>query len=128
MNQREYLRIKRRIEDECKQKLDALELVWQMTNQQDEKGAEDRSGIKRGALLAAIARVVGTFGHDFSAEQVLAKLKVTDPEIGEKAKASSVSSALNRMVGQEIEVKIRGVGRTPSIYTLKKSELKVVGS
>jgi hypothetical protein len=58
----------------------------------------------------------------------LAKIKVTSPEIGEKTGASSVSSALKRMNGREIETVIRGVGRTPSLYRLKKADLKVVGN
>jgi hypothetical protein len=32
------------------------------------------------------------------------------------------------MNGREIETVIRGVGRTPSLYRLKKADLKVVGN
>ena len=126
MKEREYLRLKRQIEDDCLQKLDALELVWQMAS--DKGGKEPDSGIKRGDLQSAILRAIATFSHDFTAEQVLAKIRVNDPEIGEKTKASSVSSALKRMTGNEIETVIRGIGRKPSVYHAKKPELRVVGT
>jgi len=126
MKEREYLRLKRQIEDECRQKLNALDLVWQMAS--DNGNKEPDSGIKRGDLQHAILRAIAMFSHDFTAEQVLAKIRANDPEIGEKAKASSVSSALKRMNGNEIETVIRGLGRKPSVYHAKKPELKVVGT
>lgn len=128
MNEREYLRLKRRIEDERRQKLDALELVWQMASANGDKDSDSTDGIKRGDLQNAILRAIQQFNHDFTAEQVLAKIRVTDPEIGEKAKSSSVSSALKRLNDQEVETVIRGVGRKPSVYRVKKVELKVVGT
>jgi len=128
MNQREYLRLRRRIEDDYRQKISALELVWQMASAEKAEGARDSGdGIKRGDLQNAILRAIGQFSGDFTAEQVLAKIRVTDPEIGGRAKPSSVSSALKRMVASEIDAVVTGTGRKPSVYRVRRSELKVVG-
>jgi hypothetical protein len=128
MKEREYLRLKRQIEDDCRQKLNALELVWRMAQESGNNDPVAPDGIKRGDLQNAILRAIGMFSTDFTAEQMLAKIRVSDPEIGGKAKASSVSSALKRMDGNEIETVIRGLGRKPSVYRVRTAELKIVGS
>jgi hypothetical protein len=128
MQEREYLRLKREIEERCRKDLESLERVWELSKATEGPHRETGDGIKRGDLQNAIIRAIGQFASDFTAEQMHAKIKVTNPEIGEKAKPSSVSSALNRMEGNEIEVVIRGVGRKPSVYRVKKPDLKVVGS
>jgi hypothetical protein len=129
MHERDYLRIKRGIEEKYRKDLEALETTWQNALAHGAAKKEGSSGgIKRGDLQSAILRAIGQFSCDFKAEDVLAKIKVTSPEIGEKTGASSVSSALKRMNGREIETVIRGVGRTPSLYRLKKADLKVVGN
>jgi len=125
MQEREYLRLKREIEERYREDLASLERVWELSRGPASGGSD---GIKRGDLQNAIIRALGQFASDFTAEQMHAKIKVTDPEIGEKAKPSSVSSSLNRMEGNEIEVVIRGVGRKPSVYRVKKPELRVVGT
>ncbi len=126
MQEREYLRMKREIEERCRQDLAALERIWELSGGPKQGGSSD--GIKRGDLQNAIIRALGNFTTDFTAEQMHARIRVTDPEIGEKAKPSSVSSSLNRMDGSEIEIIERGVGRKPSVYRVKKPDLKIVGS
>jgi len=126
MQEREYLRLRREIEERHRRDLESLERVWELSGGPTKREATD--GIKRGDLQSAIIRALSQFTSDFTAEQMHAKIKVTDPEIGEKAKPSSVSSALNRMEGNELEIVIRGVGRKPSWYRVKKPELKVVGT
>ncbi len=124
MYEREYLRLKKEIEDRCRKDLEALERVWQLS-----KRDEPDNKIKRGDLQNAIVRVVSELKQDFTAEQVLARLKTAAPEIGEKTKASTVSSALKRMhENGEIDAVIRGIGRKPSVYRLKKSELAGVAT
>jgi hypothetical protein len=125
MQEREYLRLRREIEERYREDLASLERIWELARGPENAGSD---GIKRGDLQNAIIRALSQFTSDFTAEQMHAKIKITDPEIGEKAKASSVSSSLNRMDGNEIEVVVRGVGRKPSVYRIKKPELKVVGT
>jgi len=128
MQEREYLRLKREIEERCRKDLESLERVWELSKTAGGGNRETGDGIKRGDLQTAIIRAIGQFTTDFTAEQMHAKIKVTNPEIGEKAKSSSVSSALNRMEGNEIEIVIRGVGRKPSVYRVRRPDLKVVGN
>lgn len=126
MQEREYLRLRREIEERCKADLASLERVWELSRTSGGSKKDTGDGIKRGDLQNAIIRAIGQFATDFTAEQMHARIKVTDPEIGEKAKPSSVSSALNRMEGSEIEIVVRGVGRKPSVYRVRKPDLKVV--
>jgi hypothetical protein len=128
MQEREYLRLKREIEQRCRKDLESLERVWELSKTTGGGSKETGDGIKRGDLQNAIIRAIGQFTTDFTAEQMHAKIKVTNPEIGDKAKSSSVSSALNRMGGNEIEIVIRGVGRKPSVYRVRRPDLKVVGN
>jgi hypothetical protein len=127
MQEREYLRLRREIQERCRRDLESLDRVWQLSMESGgAKKEETGDGIKRGDLQNAIIRTVGQFEGTFTAEDMHQKIKETEPEIGTKAKATSVSSALNRMDGNEIEVVERGVGRKRSVYKVRKPDLKVV--
>jgi hypothetical protein len=128
MQEREYLRLKREIQERCRKDLESLERVWQLSMETGGAKLDSSDGIKRGDLQNAIIRAIGQFTGNFTAEDMHQKIKETDPEIGAKAKPTSVSSALMRMDGNEIEVIERGVGRKRSVYKAKKTELKVVGT
>jgi hypothetical protein len=129
MQEREYLRLKREIHERCRKDLESLERVWQLSIETGGAKKDDATeGIKRGDLQTAILRAIGQFNGNFTAEDMHEKIKETDPEIGAKAKPTSVSSALMRMDGNEIEVIERGVGRKRSVYKVRKTELKAVGA
>jgi hypothetical protein len=128
MQEREYLRLRRAIEERCRKDLESLDRTWQLSTELDgNKKDESGDGIKHGDIQKAIIRAVGQFSGTFTAEDMHQKIKETEPEIGAKAKPTSVSSALNRMDGNEIEVVERGVGRKRSVYKVRKPDLKVVG-
>jgi hypothetical protein len=127
MQEREYLRLKRSIEERYRKDLESLERVWELSKDNGGGGKEESGeGFKRGDLQNAIIRAVEQFPGTFTAEDMHEKIKETEPEIGAKAKPTSVSSALTRMDGNEIEVVERGVGRKPTVYKVKKTDLKVV--
>jgi hypothetical protein len=129
MNERDYLRLKRQAEEECRKKLEALELVWEMAKGNASKEhAPFAEMVERGDLREAILEAIRELTHDFTVEHILAKIRAIDPALGERAKASSVSSALKRMVGNDIEIVVKGVGRKPSLYRKKVTEIKVVGA
>ena len=129
MNEREYLRLKKGIEDECRKKLGALDLVWQMSGGAlKKKRVAMEGGLKRGDLRAAIRAAVAATTADFKAEDILAKIRAHNEQLASQVKAASLSSSLKRMADAgELEVIIAGVGKRPSLYRVKKHGLKAVG-
>ena len=128
MNERDYLRLKRQTEEECRRKLEALETVWEMAKKNASKEhAPLAEMVERGDLREAILEAIHQITHDFTVEHVLAKIRAVDPALGEKAKSSSVSSALNRMVPSDLELVLKGAGRKPSVYRKKVTEIKTAG-
>jgi|SRR6267142_1693121 len=110
MKERDYLRLKRQIEADCRQKLDALELVWQMA----------RSGRPAKPPRTAVQQLVRAFlndwsGSEFSLDEVFKYIRQTAPNL--VVNRTSLSGALRRLaINGELEVVFQGKGNKPSRY------------
>ncbi len=113
MNQRQYDRMKADIEADCRRKLEALELVWQMANKNATPNPA-RSG--KGALLAAVRAVVQVTTGEFSARDIQNRIRLNNPSFA-AVKRASVSSTLKRLhASQEIERVTEGSGKRGATY------------
>jgi len=112
MREREYLRLKRQIEAEYRQKLEALELVWKMSG----KVAGRPERIARVALQQFVRAFVAE-AHDaeFTVDDVFRYVRQQTP--GVTLNRASLSGILQRFVRNgELELVSRGKGSKPSRY------------
>jgi fatty acid/phospholipid biosynthesis enzyme len=122
MKQREYDTLKNQIESEYRTKIDALELIWKMSN----KGAPSSNQTGRGAVLQAVKAVVSITHGNFNTSDVEKHIKESNPALGAKIKRASISNTLKRLVKDKmIEVVEQGTGRQASTY--KKVPIVRVG-
>jgi len=112
MREREYLRLKRQIEAEYRQKLEALELVWKMSG----KVAGRPERIARVALQQLVrAFLAEAQGDEFTVDEVFRYVRQQTP--GVVLNRASLSGILQRFVRNgELELVSRGKGSKPSRY------------
>jgi hypothetical protein len=112
MREREYLRLKRQIEAEYRQKMEALELVWKMSG----KVAGRPERIPRVALQQLVRAFLDE-AHDgeFTVDEVFKYVRLQTP--GVVLNRASLSGVLQRFVRNgELELVSRGKGSKPSRY------------
>lgn len=112
MNDREYERLRKGIEDEYRANLDALERVYKWSKKHP---SSTSSNGKRGNLLKAARNAVSMKTGAFDLRDIEEAIKRSDPDI--TIRRPSLSSALLRLVEDEIlEIVDRGSGRKGSTY------------
>lgn len=111
MDLKEYMRLKKQIEDKSKQELDALEMLWRAYGSKD-SGSSDSQ--KKPVLAESIREVIKAIGGQFSVNEVANGLK----NLGHHdIETTQLSNALNRLARRnEIIAVEKGKGRTPSVY------------
>ena len=112
MREREYLRLKRQIEAEYRQKLEALELVWKMSG----KVAGRPERIPRVALQQLVRAFLDEAHDDeFTVDEVFKYVRLQTP--GVVLNRGSLAGVLQRFVRNgELELVSRGKGSKPSRY------------
>ena len=112
MREREYLRLKRQIEVEYRQKLEALELVWKMSGKVG--GRPER--LARVALQQFVrAFFAEAYDDEFTVDDVFRYVRQQTP--GVVLNRASLSGILQRFVRNgELELVSRGKGSKPSRY------------
>lgn len=128
MNERDYIRLKKQINERYQRDLEALERVWQMA--QESNGLVSISSSNRSyssgdnvmrneGLTEAIRSALRTFDDPFTVHIVINRVSELFPDLAEsvRQKPASVSSALKRLEKfREIEVIRVGSGKRPSEY------------
>jgi hypothetical protein len=111
MREREYLRLKRQIEAEYRQKMEALELVWKMSG----KVAGRPERIPRVALQQLVRAFLDEAHDEFTVDEVFKYVRLQTP--GVVLNRASLSGVLQRFVRNgELELVSRGKGSKPSRY------------
>ena len=112
MREREYLRLKRQIEAEYRQKMEALELVWKMSG----KVAGRPERIPRVALQQLVRAFLDEAHDDeLTVDEVFKYVRLQIP--GVVLNRASLSGVLQRFVRNgELELVSRGKGSKPSRY------------
>jgi hypothetical protein len=112
MREREYLRLKRQIEAEYRQKMEALELVWKMSG----KVAGRPERIPRVALQQLVRAFLDEAHDDeLTVDEVFKYVRLQTP--GVVLNRASLSGVLQRFVRNgELELVSRGKGSKPSRY------------
>ena len=112
MREREYLRLKRQIEAEYRQKLEALELVWKMSGRV--AGRPER--IPRVALQQLVRAFLDEAHDDeFTVDEVFKYVRLETPAV--VLNRASLAGVLQRFVRNgELELVSRGKGSKPSRY------------
>ena len=117
MKEREYLRLKAQIENEYREKRDALELIWKMSKD----SASIRTNVKnpkRGAVHEAVCKAIPHYSGEFTVHDIEDRVKA-DNSLGlASVKRASIASVLNRLVGERIEVASQGSGKRPGRYRM----------
>lgn len=115
MKDREHDRLRKQIEDDYREKLAALDLIWKMSKEQD---APQRKNGRRGSLLEAVRQAVSEKSGPFNLRDVEDSIRKQHAEM--TAQRASISSALLTLVSDgELEITEQGRGRRPSIYRKK---------
>jgi len=112
MREREYLRLKRQVEAEYRQKMEALELVWKMSGKV--VGRPER--IPRSALRQLVrAFLEDPHDDEFSLDEVFKYVR--QQTSGGVVNRASLPGVLRRFVRNgELELVSRGKGSKPSRY------------
>jgi len=117
VNEKQYLRLRRQIEDDYKKKLDALETVWRMVS---DPAAEPATSHPRQNLMPLVRDAVATVDGPFTQTDLQEQLAAKNPSAS--IRRSSLASALRRLVDEGVlEIVERGVGKKPSIYRHKST-------
>ncbi len=121
MKPREYLRLKREIEERSRADLKALNRVWQMSGAGAVPSAGSREGASesrtRGRLLTAARAAIKEIQGDLTQQTVRSKIQEMDPVFGITVKRASLSSALRRLAHDgELELVSAGSGKRQSVY------------
>ncbi len=115
MNDREYGRLKKQIEQEYHANLDALERIWRMSKKQS--GSTPSNG-KRGSLLVAARQAAAEKHGTFNLRDIEESIKRHNPDL--TVRRASLSSTLLRLVEDgDLEVVEKGIGRKASTYRNK---------
>jgi hypothetical protein len=112
MREREYLHLKRQIEAEYREKMEALDLVWRMAGKPEQRAGR----LPRTAIQQLVRTFVsGWRDGDFSVDEVFNYLRNQAPSA--VLNRSSLSKALRRLVlNRELEITSQGKGSKPSRY------------
>jgi hypothetical protein len=117
MHEREYKRLRAEIEADYRKKLEALDLVWSMSNGATRPG-QNISG--RGAILLAVRTAVAGLQSTFGPPEVESSIKKNDPALAPKIRRASISNVLKKLVDEgTVEVVEKGQGRQASTYRKK---------
>lgn len=128
MNERDYLKLKNKLDAEYKHKLDALNTVFMMAGgnlktvgkSSPAQGKVEGGGqiTRRGNLAKSIIKLLPELGsRHFTVGEVHSQLVTRNP--GEEFKESSTSSALVRMAAEvdgPVETVTAGKGRRATVY------------
>ncbi len=118
MHEREYKRIRRKIEAEYHEKLKALETIWKLSGGGDSNSAGGQgtpSG--KGQLLRLVRHALEDIRGDFTLHTVEERIRLNNPTAASSLKKSSLSSILKRLAGtREIELIQRGSGKRASTF------------
>jgi hypothetical protein len=119
MNEREYKRLRQQIQDDCKRKLEALDLVWQMAGPGSRGDEASEAPIRRGAIDGLVRQVVPLMKDAFTPRHVMERINEL-PDVPAGINRSSVSSALKRLADEgQIDVVETGRGKRASRYRAK---------
>jgi len=116
MNEREYDRLRNEIEAEYHKKIEALELIWRMSN----KAPTGLMTNGRGALLGAVRDAVNQLYATFTIRDVEKVIKQQNAVVGSHVRRASLSNTLKRLVEDGLlELVEKGQGKRPSSYRRK---------
>lgn len=113
MNEREYDKLRKQVRDEYEKKLEALDLVYEMSK----CGSGGVEPLQMGELSKAVRSAVEKQSVPFTVRDVEVKIIESHPEHKSTLNRTSISSALKRLANDEVIVmKERGSGKRPTLY------------
>jgi hypothetical protein len=120
VTEREYKRLRQKIEDEYRLDLEALDRTWELFRRNASVKAVEpvESPAKRGEVDDLVRRVVPHIFGEFTPREVKAQI-MSLPDAPARVDRSSISSALRRLSEGEdklLEVAHQGKGKRPSRY------------
>ncbi|ODS31732.1 MAG: hypothetical protein SCARUB_03129 [Candidatus Scalindua rubra] len=117
MKESEYNRLKKKIEVDYKEKLKALNLIWEMAGEKKSRKLTP-TNISNGKknLTKCVSEILEQKTGEFTAAKVANWVSESNPDIKE-INIPSISNILKRMAQDgKIQVDTVGSGRNPTIY------------
>lgn len=123
VNEKEYFRLRRQLDEEHQAGVAALDRVWRLANScQPPTGKRAPHKTDKGNVASEVRRVVAEIaqGVRFTVPDVISALIQSNPDKGEPPQKSTVSHVLIRLREEEVIEQVeKGVGRNPTIYQKK---------
>lgn len=121
MNEREYNRLKKQVNEEYARKLVALDLVYEMSRSGSGGLVNSTPSLPMGELSKAVRMAVDTQITTFTVREIEEKIIESQPEYKSAINRTSISSALKRLEKDGYIVMIeRGKGKRASRYGKKR--------
>ncbi len=120
MNEAEYKRLRRRLDEKYREDCAALDRVWQLAREHKDGGSASVS-IERGKVQGAVLLILEQMDGEFKLEDVVERIRLLNPELA-AVENSSVSTVLRRLEGLpdgQLEMVSRGRGKRPTLYRRK---------
>lgn len=95
MTEREYNKLKQQLEDDYREKLQAVETVWVMSNSLAGNGTGKR--VTKGELVHAVESALENLPQQFTVADLERHLLDTNPELAKATQRSSMSGCLRRL-------------------------------
>lgn len=122
MNEREYIRLRKKAQEEYDEKIKALDLVWKMAGGGAARnGAKPRTSSSNG-LREAIIEIAGEGGlpETFNQNHVMGALENAKPDLAVRTRRTYLSTTLKKLSDEEfLQLVEVGRGKRPSSYKVK---------
>ena len=120
MKEREYRKLRAKIECEYRENLQALDLVFKMSGgDAAEVGAA--TPLPMGELAKAVRGAVDAQGSEFTVRNIEDAILESNPDYRGSINRTSISSALKRLVNDVIVVKQLGRGKRATRYEKRQT-------
>jgi hypothetical protein len=118
MREPEYRRLKKKIEAEYREKLNALDMVFRMSGGASPKNGDQGGRKSKGAVSQAVRNALPRISGEFGVLEVEKQIKLDDPI--SSFKRASISSTLKRMAVDGELTCTPGKGKRASKYRRKQ--------
>lgn len=126
MTEKDYLKLRKQIDERYRADVDALNRIWGLSNKVTPPSANETKDPKvqiRGHLVQTIREIIPSIPGKFTVHEIERRLIERVPEIS--IKRTSLSQVLKRLLEDEkiINLVEAGVGRAPSVYISPMADL-----
>ena len=128
MHEREYAKLRKQIEAEYRRKLDALDIVYELSGGPANGVPSTGTAIGKGVLAKAVRAAVDRQPDSFTVRDIENRIIEMRPELRKSINRTSISSALKRLAkDSHIVTRKVGRGKRATVYS-GQTDLLVPGT